>query len=273
MLTTKQQRFVEEYLIDANGAAAAIRAGYSDRYPDRQAHILLKNSEIAAAIDAAKDRRSLEVGVDARWILRSLVEEATADLSDLFNPVTGDLLPVREWPMIWRTGLVQGLEIEVLFDGYGKDREQIGVVKKIKLDSRIRRKELIGKHVQVNAFQENVSHKGLEGLGDRLDRAARRDDLLEGAFKRDAASAPVIEMRASSGDEPQSAEQRTYALPANAASSEQDRREADEPSLPTPIDSEPEAVEPYDPIMPSTAWPQEAGHVITDYDPLANDER
>lgn len=194
MLTTKQQRFVDEYLIDANGAAAATRAGYSDRYPDRQAHILLKNPEIAAAINAAKEHRSVEIGIDARWLLRSLVEEATADLSDLFNPKTGDLLPVHEWPRVWREGLVQGLEIEVLFDGYGKDREQIGVVKKIKLDSRIRRKELIGKHVQVNAFQEAVQHKGLEGLADRLDRAARRADLEEAAIKREATSASPIEI-------------------------------------------------------------------------------
>lgn len=194
MLTTKQQRFVEEYLIDANGAAAAVRAGFSDRYPDRQAHTLLKNSEIAAAVDAAKEQRSLEVGIDSRWVLNSLVEEATADLSQLFNPATGDLRPVHEWPMIWRTGLVQGLEIEVLFDGHGKDRKQIGIVKKIKLDSRIRRKELIGKHVHVNAFQENVQHNGLDGLGDRLERAARRADLEEAALKRDAISAPSIEI-------------------------------------------------------------------------------
>ena len=29
----------------------------------------------------------------------------------------------------------------------------------------------------------------------------------------------------------------------------------------------------YDPIMPSAAWPQEAEHVITDYDSLTNDDR
>jgi hypothetical protein len=53
---------------------------------------------------------------------------------------------------------------------------------------------LIGKHVQVNAFQENVQHKGLDGLGDRLERAARRADLEEAALKRDAISAPSVEI-------------------------------------------------------------------------------
>lgn len=182
MLTTKQQRFIEEYLIDANGAAAATRAGYSDKYPDRQAHILLKNPEIAAAIDAAKTQRSLETSVDARWVLRSLVNEAEADLADLFDPETGDLRPIHQWPLHWRKGLVQGIDIKVLFDGSGKDRKKIGVIKKIKLDSRIRRKELIGKHVAVNAFQEQIAQGVTDGLGERLERAIA-------AFNRESAKA------------------------------------------------------------------------------------
>ena len=268
-LTPKQALFVAEYLRDANATAAAVRAGYSERTANQQGPRLLENAAIVAALDAAKAQRSLETGIDSRWILRSLVEEATADIADLFNPKTGDLLPVHRWPMIWRTGLVQGLEIEVLFDGHGKDREQIGVVKKIKLDSRIRRKELIGKHVKVQAFQETVQHKGLEGLADRLARAkARGGDLLEGAFKRDAASSPAIEI-APPSDAPSAAEPKL--------SNEADAEAV--PALETRQEQMPPTVEGstvenrYAPIMPSATWPQEAEHVITDYDPLTNDER
>jgi hypothetical protein len=57
-----------------------------------------------------------------------LVDEAEADLADLYDD-DGNLLPIHDWPKIWRQGLVQGMDIEELFDGYAGDREQIGVVR------------------------------------------------------------------------------------------------------------------------------------------------
>jgi phage terminase small subunit len=54
MLTPKQNRFVEEYLLDLNPTQAAIRAGYSVRTATQQASLLLQSTEIAAAIQAAK---------------------------------------------------------------------------------------------------------------------------------------------------------------------------------------------------------------------------
>jgi hypothetical protein len=46
-LTPKQERFVSEYLKDLNGAAAAVRTGYSLRTADRQAYALLRKPEIS----------------------------------------------------------------------------------------------------------------------------------------------------------------------------------------------------------------------------------
>ncbi len=42
-LSLKKQRFVEEYLVDLNGTAAAIRAGYSVRSAKQIAHVLLED--------------------------------------------------------------------------------------------------------------------------------------------------------------------------------------------------------------------------------------
>jgi phage terminase small subunit len=110
--------------------------------------------------------------------LQRLVEEAEADLADLYTDA-GDLKPVDQWPEIWRQGLVAGVEIEALFDGIGKDRKQIGYVKKLRLSDRVRRLELIGKHINVNAFHEQVKVTGLDALADRLDRARRIRDADE----------------------------------------------------------------------------------------------
>lgn len=49
-LTAKQQKFVDEYLIDLNATQAAIRAGYKKtEYTDTNANKLLENTRIREA--------------------------------------------------------------------------------------------------------------------------------------------------------------------------------------------------------------------------------
>lgn len=73
-LTPRQRRFAEEYCVDFNGAAAAIRAGYSTNYPDRQAHQLLKNKGIATYIDyLTASRASKIMSIDADYIVQGIV--------------------------------------------------------------------------------------------------------------------------------------------------------------------------------------------------------
>lgn len=172
-LTPKQRRFIEEYLLDMNATQAAIRAGFSTRTAKEQGAQLLCKPHVRKAIDASKVKRSDKLDVDAEFVLLRLVEEVNADLADLYTDA-GDLKPVDEWPQIWRQGLVAGVEVEALFDGVGKDRVQIGFTKKIRLSDRLRRLELIGKHVGVNAFQDRVVISGVENLADRIFRAKRR---------------------------------------------------------------------------------------------------
>jgi phage terminase small subunit len=172
-MTPKQKRFVNEYLLDLNASQAAIRAGYSEKAANVKGSFLLSLPKVREAIAAAMQARNREVEIDNTRLLKRLVEEAEADIADIFD-AAGNLLPVNEWPLIWRQGLVQGIEVEELFEGHGEDRVQIGHVRKIKLDNRVKRLELIGKHVKVNAFQENVNHTGLDALGDKLERALKR---------------------------------------------------------------------------------------------------
>lgn len=173
-LTPKQERFVEEYLIDLNATQAAKRAGYSEDTAYSQGQRLLKNDEVKSAVDRLQSTRSEKRGIDAQWVLDRLQAEAEADIADLYDENTGALLPVHKWPKIWRQGLVQGIEVEELFDGRGSDRVSIGLLRKVKLDSRIKRVELVGKHVGVKAFEETVVHKGLDGLAERFERAMKR---------------------------------------------------------------------------------------------------
>lgn len=60
-LTDKQQRFVDEYLIDLNATQAAIRAGYSEKTAYSVGHENLKKPEIQKAIQEAQNLSKLNV--------------------------------------------------------------------------------------------------------------------------------------------------------------------------------------------------------------------
>ena len=172
-LTPLQARFVEEYLIDLNASQAAKRAGSKAKNLTVAGAEFLANPKVREAIDAAKAARSQETQIDAAWVLKRLADEATADVNDLYDD-TGAIRPISDWPLIWRQGLVAGIEHIEVKDHEGNKTGD--VVVKLKLSDRIRRLELIGKHVRVNAFQDVVQHKGLDNLADRLARAKKRAD-------------------------------------------------------------------------------------------------
>ena len=74
-LTPKRRRFVEEYLIDLNAAAAYRRAGYrvrNDNVAAVEGHRLLSNPNIAAAVAAAQQSRAERVGLAADEVLAEL---------------------------------------------------------------------------------------------------------------------------------------------------------------------------------------------------------
>ncbi|MDT3377414.1 terminase small subunit [Labrys neptuniae] len=172
-MTPRQSRFVDEYLLDLNATKAAIRAGYSKNTANEQAAQLLGKSEIIAAIDRAKAERAQRTKIDADWVLKRLVDEISADIADIYDE-NNRLKPVKEWPLIWRQGLIAGVEIQQLFGGRGPGRQQIGELVKAKMSDRVRRLEMIGKHVGVKAFEERLAVSGSDGLADRLERARKR---------------------------------------------------------------------------------------------------
>ena len=84
-LTPRQQRFVEEYLVDLNATQAAIRAGYSAKTATSQGERLLRNVEVSAAIQAAQKARSERTKVTVDQVLLRLWSIATADANELIE--------------------------------------------------------------------------------------------------------------------------------------------------------------------------------------------
>ncbi len=149
-LTDKQEMFCREYLIDLNATQAAIRAGYSAKTANRTASENLSKPDVQSRIAELKAQRNDLVGINATYVLNRLVEIDQMDVLDILTS-TGELKSVAEWPKVWRTTL-SGLEVmEMASEG-----NTAALLKKIKWPDKVKNLELIGKHIDVQAFREQV---------------------------------------------------------------------------------------------------------------------
>jgi len=73
-LSPKQARFVDEYLVDANGTQAAIRAGYSATGARVAAHRLLTNVAISKRLEARHKADAARLSVTRENVLERLLE-------------------------------------------------------------------------------------------------------------------------------------------------------------------------------------------------------
>ena len=73
-LLPRQARFVDEYLIDQNAVAAAIRAGYSSRIALVVGARLLKQDEVQKAVEERKRPANSKLNITRDDCIKALVE-------------------------------------------------------------------------------------------------------------------------------------------------------------------------------------------------------
>jgi phage terminase small subunit len=169
VITERQQRFVDEYLIDLNGAQAAIRSGYSKKTAKEMAYELLTRPHIKAAIDLAQNKRSESTQIDARFVLTRLAEIVNADPAEIVDPLTGAYKPLHDWPIHWRR-MLSAADIQVIT----QDGSQIGQVVKLKFLDKLKAYDLLGNHTDVQAFLKNIKIDDSSSLSIRLEQARKR---------------------------------------------------------------------------------------------------
>lgn len=157
-LNPKQQRFVDEYLIDLNGKQAAIRAGYSPRSAEVQASQLLSQPKVAEAVAAAKADLARRTGITQEKVLLEYARLGFANMEDYIR-ITADGDPVVDLSKLDRdkAAAIGEVTSEVYLDGRGDGAERIRrtkfklVDKKAALDS-------IGRHLGM--FTDKIEHSG-----------------------------------------------------------------------------------------------------------------
>lgn len=138
-LTTKQERFVEEYMFDLNATQAAIRAGYSTQSASQQGSYLLSLPKVRARIDELRAERSRRTGINADRVLQELARLGFVNAIDVINmndaTVAGNA--VRD-----DTAAISSVKVKVIpsEDGDIVERE-------IKLHDKTKNLELLAKHL------------------------------------------------------------------------------------------------------------------------------
>lgn len=145
----RDRRFAEEYTIDLNASAAAIRAGFSPKtakdaaawiHPDHPA-----KPQVRALIDQLNAERSRRTGVTADRVIAELAKIAFVNAEDLIDPDTAKVLPTAKRE---DKAAIQSVTVKT---GRTEERE-------IKLADKTRALELLGKHLGV--FADNVKIDG-----------------------------------------------------------------------------------------------------------------
>ncbi len=72
-LTDKQKLFVEEYLVDLNGSAAVLRAGYQTTNPNRMATDLLRHPLVRREIESRQESRLERVALSQDFVINKLI--------------------------------------------------------------------------------------------------------------------------------------------------------------------------------------------------------
>lgn len=84
-LTPRQERFIEEYLVDLNAKQAAIRAGYSPNGAEVTASKLLTLAKVQAAVAEGRKALSARTEINQELVLKRWLQIATANPNDLIQ--------------------------------------------------------------------------------------------------------------------------------------------------------------------------------------------
>ncbi len=138
-MTGKQERFVEEYLIDLNATQAAIRAGYSPKTANEQASRLLAKVNIQAAISKAQAERSRRTGINQDRVIRELAKVAFLNPVDVIDM---DGATIRGEANREDTAAIASVRVKTIptDDGPITERE-------VKTYDKLKALELLGKHL------------------------------------------------------------------------------------------------------------------------------
>lgn len=183
-LTAMQEAYCQSYIkTPENQSQAAIDAGFSPNTAAVKASVMMRDERIRKRIAELMEERNKRNRVSADYVLMRLVEIDQMDVLDILND-DGGMKPIAEWPKVWRTSL-SAMDIATIKTTQASLQKDNGeadlsvedvehILKKVKWPDKVKNLELIGKHVDVNAFKERLEVSGTVTIADRMAKARDR---------------------------------------------------------------------------------------------------
>ncbi len=151
-LTKQQELWAKEYVIDFNATRAAIEAGYAEGSASTRGYELSHNPVVGVYIAKLMRKTNKRLEIDADYVRRRLVEIDQRDLLDIMDD-DGNILPVKQWPLVWRQS-INAIEIGALVRAKDDPDKLIRCVEKLKMPDTLRNLDLLGKHIDVRAWDK-----------------------------------------------------------------------------------------------------------------------
>lgn len=173
-LTAMMEAYCQSYIkTPENQTQAAINAGYSPNTAAKFASQNMRDERVQKRIAELMEERNKRMRVSADYVLMRLVEIDQMDVIDILDD-EGGLKPISQWPKVWRTSL-SAMDINRIRMAGKDDEDDIeSTLQKIKWPDKVKNLELIGKHVDVNAFKERLEVSGTVTIADRMAKARDR---------------------------------------------------------------------------------------------------
>ena len=183
-LTAMQEAYCQSYIkTPENQTQAAINAGFSPDTAAVKASVMMRDERIQKRIAELMEERNKRLRVSADYVLLRLVEIDQMDVLDILND-DGGMKPIAEWPKVWRTSL-SAMDIATIKTTQASLQKENGeadlsvedvehILKKAKWPDKVKNLELIGKHVDVNAFKERLDVNVNVTIADRIAAARKR---------------------------------------------------------------------------------------------------
>jgi phage terminase small subunit len=145
-LTGKQQRFIDEYLIDLNSTQAARRAGYSPKTAAKIGSENLQKPDVQREIARRKQETAGVAGVTRERVLAELAAIAFSDVRELYDE-SGRLRPIKDLDAQVAASIA-GIEVEETWEEGAKDKPPLyTTTRKIKRWDKNKALEMLGKHL------------------------------------------------------------------------------------------------------------------------------
>jgi phage terminase small subunit len=175
VITEKESRFIDQYLIDLNATQAAIRAGFSDKSAKEIGYQLLHKTSLSQEVKRRQAILTAKLGLDAERVLKEVTKIAFANMRDFvdgFNPKDPSNLAPEDAAVV--------MEIAETRQG-----------RRLKLHSKMKALEFLGKHMRLFYDRTEAVEALLASLPHELANAIRAEIIDACAPKQQSDAGPL----------------------------------------------------------------------------------